>query len=166
MSRALTEKDEETRQELEEETKILQEQVKVAKDEKGLPVEHAAKERMKAEAKETEHETKGSGATTTIPITQGGVSSTLLLLIFVSILTAPTFFFLNVHTLACQRLIKHSFSPEELPSLIEVLFSSKDEADEIRRLCGDDAQTFIDMIDEVCPPPPCHATPLIEDTFY
>ena len=167
MPRALTEKDEETRRELEEETKRLQEQVKIAKDEKVVSVEYAEEEeRMKTKVKETEHETMGSGATATIPVTQGGTSVALLLLIFILILTVPTFFFLNTHTVACQRLIERSFSLEELPSLIEVVFSSKDEADVIRRLCGDGAQTFIDVIDEVLLPPPCHhEIQLIEDTF-
>ena len=33
--------------------------------------------------------------------------------------------------------------------MIEAVFSSTNEGDAIRRLCGDDAQTFIDVVDEV-----------------
>ena len=44
--------------------------------------------------------------------------------------------------------MKRKFSPSELPFLIETAFSSTDEGRMIRCLCGDDAQTFIDVIDE------------------
>ena len=57
--------------------------------------------------------------------------------------------FINVKTPACTRLIKRAFAPEELPSLVEAVFSSKVEGDMIRGLVGDDAQVFIDVIDEV-----------------
>ena len=33
--------------------------------------------------------------------------------------------------------------------MIEAVFSSTNEGDAIRRLCGDDAQTFINVVDEV-----------------
>ena len=49
---------------------------------------------------------------------------------------------------ACERLIKREFAPHELPSLIEAILSSNDEGEMIRCLPGDDAQTFIDVIDE------------------
>lgn len=69
-----------------------------------------------------------------------------------SILIAPhTFLFLNPNTLACRRLIRRAFTPHEFPSLIEAIFSSKDEDDAISCLLGDDAQTFIDVIDEARP---------------
>jgi hypothetical protein len=58
------------------------------------------------------------------------------------------FLFLNFITPACGRLISRGFVPDELPSLIETIFSSKDESDAIRCLLGDDAQDFIDVIDE------------------
>ena len=45
-------------------------------------------------------------------------------------------------------MIRRSFAPHELPSLIEAIFSSKDEDNAIRRLLKDDAQTFIDVMDE------------------
>ena len=54
----------------------------------------------------------------------------------------------NPATPACRRLIGHAFTPDELPSLIEAIFLSKDERDAIYSLPGDDAQTFIDIIDE------------------
>ena len=38
--------------------------------------------------------------------------------------------------------------PRELPSLIEEIFSNRDERDATRRLLGEDAQFFIDVIDE------------------
>ena len=53
-------------------------------------------------------------------------------------------------TQACRRLIGRAFALHELPSLVEAIFSSKDEADAIRCLPGDGAQTFIDVIDEAC----------------
>jgi hypothetical protein len=57
--------------------------------------------------------------------------------------------FLNFDTPACRRLIRHAFAPHELPSLVEAIFSSKDESGIVRCLNGDDAQIFIDVIDEV-----------------
>jgi hypothetical protein len=52
---------------------------------------------------------------------------------------------------ACERLIRRWFSPHELPSLVEAIFSSNGAGDTIRSLVGDDAQTFVDVIDEACP---------------
>ena len=49
---------------------------------------------------------------------------------------------------ACGRLVRRTFAPHDLPSLIEVIFSSQDESDTIRRLLGDDAQAFVDVVDE------------------
>jgi len=46
-------------------------------------------------------------------------------------------------------LIRREFAPQELFSLIEVIIGSKDAGDTIHRLPEDDAQTFIDVIDEV-----------------
>jgi hypothetical protein len=54
---------------------------------------------------------------------------------------------------ACKRLISHDYSPHETISLIEAVFKSKDEINMIGYLRGDDAQTFIDVIHEVCLPP-------------
>ena len=47
---------------------------------------------------------------------------------------------------ACKRLISRTFSPQEVTSLIEEIFASKDEVKAIRDLRGDDAQAFIDVI--------------------
>jgi len=52
---------------------------------------------------------------------------------------------------ACRRLVEHAFALHELPSLIEAIFLDKNESRMIESLLGDDAQTFIDVIDEVCP---------------
>lgn len=51
---------------------------------------------------------------------------------------------------ACGRLIKRQFIPHELPALIEAIFSSKGERDSIDGLLREDAQSFIDVVDEVC----------------
>jgi len=65
-------------------------------------------------------------------------------------LIAPRFFILfDLNTPVCRRVIRHAFAPHELPSLIEAIFSSKDEGNMIRCLLRDDAQTFIDTMDEV-----------------
>ena len=41
------------------------------------------------------------------------------------------------------------FAQSELSPLIEVIFSGKDGSDMVRSLRGDDAQTFIDVMNEV-----------------
>ena len=65
-------------------------------------------------------------------------------------LIAPQFFLLsNLNTPACGRVIGRAFAPHELPSLIEAIFSSKNEGTMISCLPRDDAQTFIDVMDEV-----------------
>ena len=50
---------------------------------------------------------------------------------------------------ACRRLIGQAFSPHEVISLIEAIFTGKDEIRMIRNLRGDAAQTFIDAVHEV-----------------
>ena len=50
---------------------------------------------------------------------------------------------------ACKRLGSRAFLPYEVISLIETMFTSKGEMKMIRDLCGDEAQTFIDVIYEV-----------------
>jgi hypothetical protein len=47
------------------------------------------------------------------------------------------------------RLITRERSPHELPSLIGEIFACKDVDDMVRHLPADDAQTFIDVLDEV-----------------
>lgn len=60
---------------------------------------------------------------------------------------SPTF--LNRTTVACQRLIQRAFSREELPPLIEAILSSEDKQETIRGLTTTDAQTLIDVMEEV-----------------
>ena len=60
------------------------------------------------------------------------------------------------HTQACQRLIRGAFVPRELPTLIEAILSSQDEGYMVRSFCRDDAQIFIDVIDEVRSTLPLH----------
>ena len=55
----------------------------------------------------------------------------------------------NFNPPACRRLIRRGFAPHELSSLIEAIFSNEDEGGVIRRLLSDNAQTFIDVMDEV-----------------
>lgn len=50
---------------------------------------------------------------------------------------------------AYARLIKREFPPLELPLIIEEILSRGDEGDEIRCLPKEDAQTLIDVMDEV-----------------
>ena len=49
---------------------------------------------------------------------------------------------------ALRRLIRREFLSDELPSLIEEILPYKDVDDMIRRLPKDNAQTFIDVMDE------------------
>jgi len=66
-------------------------------------------------------------------------------------LIAPQFLLVDLNTPACRRVIRRTFATHELPSLIEAIFSSKDENNMIRCLLRDDAQTFIDVMNEVRP---------------
>lgn len=50
---------------------------------------------------------------------------------------------------ACARLISRSFSPQQVISLIEAIFTSKEEVAMVRDLRRDDAQTFVDVVNEV-----------------
>ena len=50
---------------------------------------------------------------------------------------------------ACKRLISGSLSQEQAVSLIKAIFTSKDEIAMIRDLRGDDAQAFVDVVNEV-----------------
>ena len=58
------------------------------------------------------------------------------------------FILLNFDPLAFGLLIRRAFDPCELPLLVEAVFSSKNEREIIRSLSGDNAQTFVDVIDE------------------
>ena len=50
---------------------------------------------------------------------------------------------------ALKRLVNNPHSPDELASLITDIFSVHDGAEIVARLRGDDAQSFVDAIDEV-----------------
>ena len=49
-----------------------------------------------------------------------------------------------------KRLISHALPPHDAVPLIEAILTSEEEVKTICRLCGDDAQTVIDRIHEVC----------------
>ena len=91
-----------------------------------------------------------SGGTTADSAARG-TSSTLPPPIFRATPTVPSSF-LYLDTPAFQRLISRAFNMNELPSLIEAVFSSEGQAEVIRSLSEDDAQTFIDVTDEVRSP--------------
>ena len=55
---------------------------------------------------------------------------------------------LNFDPPAFGLLIRRAFDPYELPPLVEAVFSSKGEREIVRSLSGDNAQTFVDVIDE------------------
>ena len=48
-------------------------------------------------------------------------------------------------------MIDRPFATDQRIPLITTIFSDPDEAEAVKRLCGDDAQSFIDVIDEVFP---------------
>ena len=50
-----------------------------------------------------------------------------------------------------KHLINGSLATHERASMIATIFSNRKEIDEIRNLCGDDAQTIVNVIYEVCP---------------
>ena len=50
---------------------------------------------------------------------------------------------------AWKRLISDALTTEERVSLIVEIFSDHDQVETVRNLSGDDAQAFIDVIDEV-----------------
>ena len=49
-----------------------------------------------------------------------------------------------------QRLVGSSVPPDELPSLIKIIVSNVNPTDIAKCLEGSDAQTFIDVMDQVC----------------
>ena len=53
---------------------------------------------------------------------------------------------------AWKRLINNSPTSNEKLSLITEIFSNRDETDTVKRLQGDEAQSFVDAIDQVVPP--------------
>ena len=50
---------------------------------------------------------------------------------------------------AWRRLISHSLTAEERISLITTISLDDDQVKMVEQLSGDDAQTFVDVIDEV-----------------
>ena len=52
-------------------------------------------------------------------------------------------------TPAWKRLIDRPLAADERITLITAIFSDRNETEVVRRLCGDDAQRFVDVIDEV-----------------
>ena len=52
--------------------------------------------------------------------------------------------------LALQRLVSRVIPQDELPSVIETIASNLKAADIVKRLRGNDAQTFADIIDQAC----------------
>ena len=69
---------------------------------------------------------------------------------------------------ALRRLIRRDFVLQEIPLLTEVLFACKDIDDAIRRLPPDDAQAFIDVINEVLciSTQICQAEPTLRRSVY
>ena len=55
---------------------------------------------------------------------------------------------LNFNALAYGRLVRRAFAPPEFSSLVDTIFSSKDERERIGSLSRDDAQVLIDVLDE------------------
>ena len=54
-------------------------------------------------------------------------------------------------TPAWERLVYHPLSMSERVSLITDLFSDRDEVEAIKRLSRTNAQSFVDVLDEVFP---------------
>ena len=65
------------------------------------------------------------------------------------ILITDKFFSLDHNNPAFERLVRHEFVPGELFPVIENFLTGGDPDHMIRRLSKDDAQTFIDVMDEV-----------------
>ena len=59
-------------------------------------------------------------------------------------------------TPAWERLIRDTLSVHERISLVTTIFSDRNQVEMAGNLYGDDAQTFIDMIDEVSARTPHH----------
>jgi len=57
--------------------------------------------------------------------------------------------FLDFENSACKRLISRAYSQQETIELLEKIFTSKDEVKTIGYLRGEEAQAFINVLDEV-----------------
>lgn len=73
-------------------------------------------------------------------------------------------FSLDCNTAACKRLLRRRFAPEELPSLVDAILSSKNESEMIFCLSMGDAQRLIEVIDEVRSTAACHRLCLLKFT--
>jgi hypothetical protein len=62
--------------------------------------------------------------------------------------SSDAFLFLDLGAPGCERLIRRAFASDELFSLLEAIFSSKDEVDKIRCLRGEEAQAFVNVMYE------------------
>jgi hypothetical protein len=51
-----------------------------------------------------------------------------------------------------KRLIDRSLTSDERTILITDIFSNRDETEMVKHLHGDDAQSFVDVMDQVIPP--------------
>jgi hypothetical protein len=55
-------------------------------------------------------------------------------------------------TPAWKRLIDRPLTSDQRISLITDIFSDRDETETVRQLRGDDAQSFVDVTEQVTPP--------------
>lgn len=90
------------------------------------------------------------------PVTENGTALSLSLQTLCGVLIDIRSFFLNCNTPACERLVRRRFDQQELPSLIDAVLSSNSGGETIRSLSARDAQTLIDVIDEVHSTAACH----------
>ena len=58
---------------------------------------------------------------------------------------------------ALKRFISHRPAPHWRIPLITTIFADRNEVEAVKQLCGDDAQTFVDLVDEVRP---CNLSPI------
>ena len=99
-------------------------------------------------------------STTTTSASEKGLFSSQPLLVLYGALIAP-----NCDVVAYRRLIGRTFDRlRDLPSLIEAIVSSEDKGETISRLSVVDAQTLIDVMDEVCSRFTCHCR-LVDDAY-
>jgi hypothetical protein len=103
----------------------------------------------KPQAQQDGRESNSSGTfdAATMSVSESGTHSTPPFLSCVDT-DCPLILLFQFQPLACGRLITRAFALHELPSLVEATFSSNDAGDTIRSLVGEDAQTFVDVIDE------------------
>ena len=99
-------------------------------------------------------------STTTTSASEKGLFSSQPLLVLYGALIAP-----SCDVVAYRRLIGRTFDRlRDLPSLIEAIVSSEDKGETISRLSVVDAQTLIDVMDEVCSRFTCHCR-LVDDAY-